>query len=130
MVVSNRFVPIEIIPAVAHVLHRYGRGTNLDAAELQTLEEYWGEIDRAVKRLHELLVDGEAASVVQAIAKTLPTWPALGVAESEESLLSLLTLQFERIRQKRISWTLADGSTYPTPTRDGMYLLIDWARHG
>lgn len=112
------------------MLRRYARGTNPDDTESQTLKDSWREIDDGVKRLHKLLVDGESFAAVQAIAAALPTWPAVGVAESEDALQSLLMLQFERIRQDRISWNLADGSTYPTPTHDGMYLLIDWARHG
>jgi hypothetical protein len=118
------------MPESVPVLRRYGRGTNLDSIELQVLKDYWHAIDDGLKQIHKLLVDGEPIPVVQATATELSTWPAVGVAESEDTLRSLLMLQFERIRQKRISWNLADGSTYPMPTRDGMYLLIDWARHG
>jgi len=130
VVAVNRFLPLESMPGSVLVLRRYGRGTSLDAAELQTLKNYWHEIDDGLKELHKLLVDGEPISAVQAAAAALRTWPAVGVAQSEEALRSLLILQFERIRGKRIPWGQADGSTYPTPTRDGMYLLIDWARHG
>lgn len=130
VVAVNRFVPLDSVPQTVPVLRRYGRGTNLDAAELQTLKDYWHEIDDGLKQLHKLLVDGEPIPAVQSTATALRTWPAVGVAESEDALRSLLMLQFERIRQKRISWDRADGSTYPTPTRDGMYLMIDWARHG
>jgi hypothetical protein len=126
----NRFLPLDSLPESVLILRRYSRGTNLDAADLQTLRDYWHAIDDGLKRLHKLLVEGEPVPAVKANAATLRTWPAVGLAESEDALRSLLMLQFERIRQKRISWDRADGSTYPTPTRDGMYLLIDWARHG
>ena len=132
VVVANRFVPLESVPASAAVLRRYGRGTNLATAELQTLRQYLDEIDGSLKRLHSALVAGEAIPVVRATGEALPTWPAVGVAESEDALrsLSLLMLQFERIRRKRISWNRAEGSTYPIATNDGMYFLIDCARYG
>ena len=112
------------------MLHRYGRGVHFDASEHQALKEYWEVLDGALQRLHTSLVEGESVSAVEATAAALQSWPAVGVAQSEEAMRSLLMLQFERMRQKRIAWNLADGSTYPTRTRDGMYLLIDWARHG
>lgn len=126
----NRFLPLDGMPESVLVLRRYGRGTTLDTVELQTLKDYWQKIDDGLKRLHKLLVEGEPISDVKAAAAALRTWPAVGVAESEDALRSLLMLQFERMRQKRISWDQADGSTHSTATRDGMYLLIDWARHG
>jgi hypothetical protein len=130
VVAANRFVPLDCIPESVLVLRRYGRGTNPDATQLQTLKDHSHKIDESLKRLHKLLVAGEPILTVQAAAAALPTWPAVGVAGSEGALRSLLVLQFERLRQKRISWNQADGSTYPMGTRGGLYLLIDWARHG
>ncbi|HEV7300114.1 MAG TPA: hypothetical protein VGN72_12165 [Tepidisphaeraceae bacterium] len=128
VVVANRFVPLDAMPDSVPVLRRYARGRNPDATELQTLKDYWREIDDGLRQLHKLLGDGEPVSVVQATASALRTWPSVGVATSEDELRALLMLQFERMRQKRISWDQADGSTYPLRTRDGMYLLIDWGR--
>ena len=130
VVAANRFLPLDGIPESAQSLRRYGRGTDPDVTDLRTLQAYWREIDDSLKRLHESLAGGEPIPAVQATAAALPTWPAVGVAASEDVLRSLLLLQFERMRQKRISWNLADGSTYPIATPDGVYLLIDWARHG
>ena len=130
MVAVNRFLPLDYVPLSAQVLRRYGRGINPDPTDLQTLETYWREIDTSLKRLHDLLAGGEPVPMVRTTAAALPTWPAVGVAESEEALRSLLMLQFERIRQKRISWNRADGSTYPFAAPGGLCLLIDWARHG
>jgi hypothetical protein len=128
VLVVNRFVPLDAMPAATPVIRRWGRGMNVDAADLLTLRQYWAALDAAAERLHQSLVAGDASPAVRASAVASPTWPAVGIGDTEEALRSLLMLQFERIRQARISWATADGSTCPTPTRDGMCLIIDWAR--
>lgn len=126
----NRFVPADSMTATASMLRRFVRGTHLYEPETQLLQAYWGALDASKKQLHTSLVAGDPTLAVQATASALPTWPAVGLARSEDEMRSLLVLQFERIRQNRIPWRGADSHTYPIDTRGGIYVLVDWFWHG
>jgi hypothetical protein len=73
---------------------------------------------------------GEPTASVKAAAQGKQTWPAVGVAESEADMRSLLMTQFEAIRRRDVAWRCVDSSTYPTPKPNGIYVVIDWFWHG
>src|SRR5687768_12246370 len=54
VLVANRFLPVDSIPDSASVLRRYGRGANLEPAELHTLHHYRRALDDSLQRLHKL----------------------------------------------------------------------------
>jgi hypothetical protein len=132
VLVMNRFVPIEWVPDSAAVVRKFvlGSGNALDPAEKATLEEYWGELESSVEELSAMFEAGEPTASVKAAARGQQTWPAVGVAESEAEMRSLLMTQFEAIRRSGIHWRCVDSSTYPQPKPDGIYVLIDWFWHG
>ena len=132
VLVMNRFVPIDWVPNSVSVLRRFvrGGGNALDPAEMETLKEYWRELDSATKELSAMFEAGEPTASVKAAARGHQTWPAVGVAESEAEMRSLLMTQYEAIRRSDVTWQCVDSSTYPTPKPDGIYVLIEWFWHG
>ena len=132
VLLKNRFVPIDWVPDSTTVLRTFvrGGGDALDAAEMETLKEYWRELESAVKELSAMFEAGEPTASVKAAARGRQTWPAVGVAESEAEMRSLLMTQFETIRRNDIAWQCVDSSTYPRPKPDGIYVVIDWFWHG
>lgn len=129
LLVMNRFVPIDWVPDSATILRRFVRGT-LAPAEMKTVKEYWGKLESTIKELGAMFEAGEPTAHVKAAARDRRTWPAVGVAESETELRSLLMTQFEAIRRGDIAWQCVDSSTYPRPKPDGIYVLVDWFWHG
>lgn len=131
VLVMNRFVPIDWVPDSATVLRKFVRGGNsLDAAEEETLKEYWHELESTVKELSAMFEAGEPTANVKAAARRQQTWPAVGVAESEAEMRSLLMTQYEAMCRSDVAWQRVDSSTYPRLKPDGIYVLIDWFWHG
>jgi hypothetical protein len=130
ILVKNRFVPIDRVPDSAAVLRKFVRGNALDAAEMETLTEYWRELESAVEELSAMFERGEPTAIVKAASRGKQTWPAVGVAESKADMRSLLMTQYEAIRRCDVAWRCVDSGTYPMPKPDGIYVLIDWFWHG
>jgi hypothetical protein len=132
VLVVNRFVPIDWVPGIVPVLRTFTRrgGNALTPEEMATLKDHWRELDASVKALSDVFRAGEPTAAVQAKARADQTWPAVGVAGSEEDLRALLMTQFETLRRADVSWRCVDSSTYPTPKPDGIYVLVDWFWHG
>ena len=129
VLIENQFVPLDGMPAIAPVLRRLARGAPLDDSETLSLKEYRSTLSNAVNQLNAELVAGQPTAAVKATAKSLPAWPAVTLVESQEEMRSMLLTQFERMRQKRIAWR-SDNSTYSIPTRNGVYVFVQWFWNG
>lgn len=128
---KNQFVPLDSILGCAAMLRKFVRGARspLNQAEDAILRDYWSRLDAATGSLAKVLkTDGPSAGAY-AQARERETWPAVGLAGSEEELRTLMIEQFERIRRARIAWRGADSSTYVFPMRGGVYVLVIWFRH-
>ena len=73
---------------------------------------------------------GKSTSAIREVAREAPTWPAVGVAASDEEMRELLVEQYVVLRQAGVAWRGVDSSTYAFPKPDGIYVLVDWFWHG
>jgi hypothetical protein len=123
VVVRNQFVPIESLPGCGLILRKFTRGTRLDEAGQNLLRTYWAQLDATQKLLAKMLdTDGYTTSTMTWVRKR-DTWPAIGVAHSEQHLRALFIEQFERIARAQVAWRWTDSSTYDYPMANGAYLL-------
>lgn len=128
----NRFIPIDWVPASAAMLRKFVRGgtSGFDESENDALKEYWRELEAVTATLSTAFEAGEPTAAVKATARGQPTWPAVGVADSEVDMRALLMEQFELLRLHRVEWQCVDSSTCPHPKPDGIYVVVDWFWHG
>ena len=130
---QNCFVPLSSIPGITPLLRRFVRGdldTSPGSPDQHLLKTYWSHLDAARDEIiRQLATEGPCPGVAET-ARNHPAWPAVGLAESEDQLRSLLTIQFERISQARIPWLGVDSSTHYLPIPGGLCVHVDWFWHG
>ena len=126
----NNFTPLPALPGCAAMLRRFVRGMKLNQMETQLLDEYWHYVGSAHGHLLEMLGAGQPIAAVKSAGSRMETWPAVGLAESEQELSSLLVQQFERIRQNRINWVGVDSNTYYHLVPGGACVEVIWFWHG
>jgi hypothetical protein len=128
VVAQNQFVPLNRTSAA--VLRKFVRGTDLDPSEQRDLENYWQTLNASARELTTALEAGKPIPDVHARARKQQTWPAVGMATTEDEMRALMMEQFEEIRQARIAWQAVDSSTYPTRMPNGIYVYVLWFWHG
>ncbi len=129
---QNCFVPLDSMPGSAPMLRRFVRGDlNLQSGtdDERLLKTYWSHLDAARDEIARQLATEAPISTVTENARHHPAWPAVGLAESQDQLRSLLTLQFERLSRARIPWLGVDSSTHYLPIPGGVCVLVDWFWH-
>ena len=122
----NQLVPLTAVPGSGVALCRRAEGDALDEGEQRALNEHAHELDLAVDAATGELRGGGSHEQVKAACRTRASWPAVGLAESEEELRQLLSLQFERMRADGVAWRGMGGGIFSVPTPGGMVLLIDF----
>ena len=122
----NQFVPLPALPESAGALRLRGGGVALPEPDQLALDEYAATLDLGVDAAIVALRAGERHEEVKQVCRKGASWPAVGLAESETELRTLLALQFAEMRKSGIAWRGVESGVYSVPTPEGMFMVIDF----
>jgi len=93
------------------------------------MKAFWAEVDSIQNELSTAFKSGSATPEVALAAQHAATWPAIGVAASEEEMRSILLAQFQVISRNGIQWQGVDSSTHTWRKPNGIYVSVEWFYH-